>query len=88
MSRFRLPSISVLAFVAVGAFHGLGAGPVDAVSVEVTTLTDLHLAYRTLATGPDGQHAGYARCRVRNAGTDGFVVADAVMIVTVWRGGP
>ena len=35
------------------------AGPVDGVSVEVTTLTDLHPAYRTLATGPDGQHAVY-----------------------------
>lgn len=29
-------------------------------TVEVTTLTDLHPAYRTLATGPDGQHQVYA----------------------------
>ncbi|HVK27991.1 MAG TPA: hypothetical protein VM575_06605, partial [Nocardioides sp.] len=29
-------------------------------SVGVTTLTDLHPAYRTLATGPDGQHQVYA----------------------------
>lgn len=35
------------------------AQPVESVSVEVTTLTDLHPAYRTLATGPDGQHAVY-----------------------------
>ncbi|MBM7516561.1 hypothetical protein [Nocardioides nitrophenolicus] len=35
------------------------AGPVAAASVEVTTLTDLHPAYRTLATGPDGQHQVY-----------------------------
>lgn len=35
------------------------ARPVESVSVEVTTLTDLHPAYRTLATGPDGQHAVY-----------------------------
>lgn len=28
-------------------------------AVEVTTLTDLHPAYRTLATGPDGQRAVY-----------------------------
>jgi hypothetical protein len=34
-------------------------GPVGAATVEVTTLTDLHPAYRTLATGPDGQHAVY-----------------------------
>ncbi|HWJ08908.1 MAG TPA: hypothetical protein VNS46_05995 [Nocardioides sp.] len=30
------------------------------VAVEVTTLTDLHPAYRTLATGPEGQHRVYA----------------------------
>ena len=35
------------------------AQPVESVSVEVTTLTDLHPAYRTLANGPDGQHAVY-----------------------------
>lgn len=35
------------------------SAPVERVSVEVTTLTDLHPAYRTLATGPDGQHAVY-----------------------------
>lgn len=37
--------------------------PVDAasVTVTVTTLTDLHPAYRTLATGPDGQRAAYGR---------------------------
>jgi len=35
--------------------------PVDAdrATVTVTTLTDLHPAYRTLATGPDGQRAAY-----------------------------
>lgn len=36
------------------------AAPVEEASVEVTTLTDLHPAYRTLATGPDGQHQVYA----------------------------
>lgn len=30
-----------------------------AATVRVTTLTDLHPAYRTLATGPDGQRAVY-----------------------------
>lgn len=34
--------------------------PVASATVEVTTLTDLHPAYRTLATGPDGQHQVYA----------------------------
>ncbi|WP_436697983.1 hypothetical protein [Nocardioides sp. BYT-33-1] len=29
-------------------------------TVEVSTLTDLHPAYRTLATGPDGQHRVYS----------------------------
>ena len=33
--------------------------PVAAASVTVRTLTDLHPAYRTLATGPDGQRAVY-----------------------------
>jgi hypothetical protein len=33
--------------------------PVDTASVTVRTLTDLHPAYRTLATGPDGQRAVY-----------------------------
>lgn len=33
--------------------------PVAAADVSVTTLTDLHPAYRTLATGPDGQRAVY-----------------------------
>jgi hypothetical protein len=32
---------------------------VAAAAVRVTTLTDLHPAYRTLATGPDGQRAVY-----------------------------
>lgn len=36
-----------------------GSAPASA-TVEVTTLTDLHPAYRTLATGPDGQHQVYA----------------------------
>lgn len=36
-----------------------GSAPGSA-TVEVTTLTDLHPAYRTLATGPDGQHQVYA----------------------------
>ncbi|WP_408898129.1 hypothetical protein ACJ5H2_03260 [Nocardioides sp. R1-1] len=36
------------------------AATVEEASVEVTTLTDLHPAYRTLATGPDGQHQVYA----------------------------
>ena len=35
------------------------AEPVDAATVDVTTLLDLHPAYRTLATGPDGQRAVY-----------------------------
>lgn len=37
--------------------------PVDAATatVTVTMLTDLHPAYRTLATGPDGQRAAYSR---------------------------
>ncbi|UMG91148.1 hypothetical protein [Nocardioides sp. TF02-7] len=35
------------------------AVPVTAASVTVRTLTDLHPAYRTLATGPDGQRAVY-----------------------------
>lgn len=30
-------------------------------TVTVTMLTDLHPAYRTLATGPDGQRAAYSR---------------------------
>lgn len=34
--------------------------PAASATVEVTTLTDLHPAYRTLATGPDGQHQVYA----------------------------
>ena len=34
------------------------AAPASA-QVEVTTLTDLHPAYRTLATGPSGQHQVY-----------------------------
>lgn len=32
----------------------------DAVAVGVSTLTDLHPAYRTLASGPDGQHEVYS----------------------------
>jgi hypothetical protein len=32
---------------------------VTTAAVQVTTLTDLHPAYRTLATGPDGQRAVY-----------------------------
>lgn len=35
------------------------SGPVAQADVEVTTLTDLHPAYRTLATGPEGQRAVY-----------------------------
>ena len=35
------------------------AVPVEAATVEVRTLLDLHPAYRTLATGPDGQRAVY-----------------------------
>lgn len=48
-----------------GSLDGLGgdgaelafacAAPVTAATVEISTLTDLHEAYRTLATGPDGQ---------------------------------
>ncbi|KRB77731.1 hypothetical protein ASE01_05890 [Nocardioides sp. Root190] len=34
--------------------------PVASAAIEVTTLTDLHPAYRTLATGPGGQHAVYS----------------------------
>jgi hypothetical protein len=33
--------------------------PVDTASMTLRTLTDLHPAYRTLATGPDGQRAVY-----------------------------
>lgn len=32
----------------------------DAVTVRASTLTDLHPAYRTLASGPDGQHQVYS----------------------------
>lgn len=35
-------------------------GDVSTATVTVTTLTDLHPAYRTLATGPAGQRASYA----------------------------
>ncbi len=35
------------------------SGPVGTASVAVRMLTDLHPAYRTLATGPDGQRAVY-----------------------------
>lgn len=35
------------------------AGPAASATVTVSTLTDLHPAYRTLATGPDGQHHVY-----------------------------
>lgn len=35
------------------------AGPVTEAEVQVTTLTDLHPAYRALATGPGDQHAVY-----------------------------
>lgn len=35
------------------------SGPVGSASVAVRMLTDLHAAYRTLATGPDGQRAVY-----------------------------
>lgn len=48
-----------------GSLDGLGvdgaelafacAAPVTAATVEISTLTDLHEAYRTLATGPDSQ---------------------------------
>ncbi|MET7400961.1 hypothetical protein ABZS66_46525 [Dactylosporangium sp. NPDC005572] len=34
-------------------------GPVGTASVAVRTLTDLHPAYQTLATGPDGQRTVY-----------------------------
>ncbi|GAB7046351.1 hypothetical protein JCM9534A_14770 [Catenuloplanes indicus JCM 9534] len=34
-------------------------GPVTSVTVAVRTLTDLHPAYRTMATGPAGQRAVY-----------------------------
>lgn len=37
------------------------AAPVDEVSVTVTTLTDLHEAYRTLATAPGGQRGVYEK---------------------------
>ncbi|WP_141006132.1 hypothetical protein [Nocardioides humi] len=33
--------------------------PPEVATVAVSTLTDLHPAYRTLATGPDGQHQVY-----------------------------
>jgi hypothetical protein len=33
--------------------------PAASATVTVSTLTDLHPAYRTLATGPDGQHQVY-----------------------------
>ena len=35
------------------------AQPAASATVTVSTLTDLHPAYRTLATGPDGQHQVY-----------------------------
>lgn len=35
--------------------------PLAEVALTATTLTDLHPAYRTLATGPDGQRAAYAQ---------------------------
>ncbi|WGX97706.1 hypothetical protein [Nocardioides sp. L-11A] len=35
------------------------AVPPEVATVAVDTLTDLHPAYRTLATGPDGQHQVY-----------------------------
>lgn len=35
------------------------AQPAATATVAVSTLTDLHPAYRTLATGPDGQHQVY-----------------------------
>jgi hypothetical protein len=34
-------------------------GPVDEATIAVTTLTDLDPAYRTLATGPEGQRHAY-----------------------------
>lgn len=37
------------------------AGAVDDVEVTISTLTDVHPAYRTLATGPDGQRAAYTQ---------------------------
>lgn len=34
--------------------------PIDRATVSVTMLTDLHPAYRTMATGPDGQRFAYS----------------------------
>ncbi|WP_211348910.1 hypothetical protein [Nocardioides litoris] len=56
----RTAPVADLAVDGVDLLFACGTGaPVGAAEVEVTTLTDLHPAYRTLATGPDGQRAAY-----------------------------
>lgn len=54
------------------------AGPVRTASVTARMLTDLHPAYRTLATGPDGQRAVYET----GADTHDFVVGDGTVTET------
>ncbi|MFC0528632.1 hypothetical protein [Phytohabitans kaempferiae] len=53
-------------------------GPVGAVAVAVRTLTDLHPAYRTLASGPDGARAVYAA----DQESHDWVVGDAPVTAT------
>ncbi|TYL50079.1 hypothetical protein FXB39_10485 [Nocardioides sp. BGMRC 2183] len=57
-------AVAVGDLIADGATLQFDCAPTSAsmsedVEVEVTTLLDLHEAYRTLATGPDGQRAVY-----------------------------
>jgi len=53
------------------------AGPVTTATVTVSTLTDLHPAYRTLATGPDGQHRVYGTDAPEHSWTFGSSDASA-----------
>lgn len=53
-------AVSDLDLVGTGATLTFSCpGPTDVATVEVRTLLDLHPAYRTLATGPEGQRAVY-----------------------------
>lgn len=54
-------------------------GPVSQAEIAVTTLTDLHPAYRTLATGPDGQRAVYDQSASTHAWTFDPAVATAAV---------
>jgi hypothetical protein len=53
------------------------AHPIDRATVTVTMLTDLHPAYRTMATGPDGQRFAYSSDQPSHDWTFDMAAADS-----------